>query len=310
MVAGGGAAGLSAALTLARAGRRVAVADKGEPRNSPAAHLHGYLSRDGVPPAELLRVGRGEIAEYGGELCACAVTAVRHADGGGFVAELENGRHLPARALLVATGLRDVLPPVPGVDRLWGSDVLHCPYCHGHEVRGGPIGVLGGENRPFSIHQASLVRQWSQDVVFFPHLIELDEQERERLLARGIRIVEGPVERLEISEGRLAGVRVGDGPVVPRSALFVGPRFVPRDELLTGLGCETAADGWVAVDGSGRTSVPGVWGAGNVVSEAAQLASAAGQGMSAGIALNHYLLAEDIDSAVARYRATGEPAAG
>ncbi|CAM2759624.1 NAD(P)/FAD-dependent oxidoreductase [Streptomyces albus] len=305
VVVGGGTAGLSAALTLARAGRRVTVVDKGEPRNSPAAHLHGFLSRDGTAPADMLRVGREEVAGYGGTFLDTAVTTARPGPHGGFVAELETGRRLTARALLVATGLRDILPSVAGVAELWGGDVLHCPYCHGHEVRDKPVGVLGGENRPFSLHQASLVRQWSPDVVFFPHPIELADEERERFLARGVRVVEGPVERLETDGGRLAAVRMGDGSAVERSALFVGPRFVPRDELLTGLGCEVGPSGWVTVDASGATSVPGVWAAGNVVSEAAQLASAAGAGMTSAIALNHHLLADDIDSAVAHYRATG-----
>ncbi|MGI5350691.1 NAD(P)/FAD-dependent oxidoreductase [Streptomyces sp. CA-250714] len=302
VVVGGGTAGLSAALTLARAGRRLAVVDQGEPRNAPAGHLHGFLSRDGMPPGELIEVGRSEIAGYGAELVSGRVREAAPGAEYGFTVRLETGRLLRARALLVATGLRDVLPQVPGVAELWGSGVLHCPYCHGHEVRGTPIGVLGGENRPFSVHQASLVRQWSEDVVFFPREIELDDEERERLLARGVRIVEGDVERLEADGDSLTGVRMADGRMVPRAALFVGPRFEPRDELLIRLGCEVGPNGWVAVDPSGRTSVPGVWGAGNVVSESAQLASAAGMGMSAGIALNHYLLADDIEGAVARYR--------
>lgn len=301
VVVGGGVAGLAAALMLARSRRRVVVVDAGEPRNAPAAHLHGFLSRDGTPPTELLAAGRAEVLGYGGEVVEDRAQGIEHADGGRFTVRLAGTPELTTRSVLVATGLRDELPEIAGLRERWGDGVLHCPYCHGYEVRDAPIGVLGGDNRPFTLHQAALVRQWSPDVVFFPNRITLVDEERERLTARGIRIVDGEVTGLA-TEGDQLRVELADGRAVPRAAVYVGPRFVPRDALLTDLGCEVDGNGWVTTDAAGRTSVPGVWAAGNVVAEAAQAINAASAGSAAAIAINHHLLAADVEQAVADHR--------
>jgi thioredoxin reductase len=299
VVIGGGVAGLSAATVLARARRRVAVVDAGEPRNAPAEHLHGFLSRDGMSPARLLAVGRDEVIGYGGEVMRGRVLGIDQFGERGFVVRRDGGTFLATRGVLVATGLRDELPVIPGLREQWGVGVLHCPYCHGYEVRDTPIAVLGGANRAFTMHQASLVRQWSADVVFFPNRIVLDAEERKRLTARGISIVDGDVTRMVVQDSALCGVELADGQVVPRAHVFVGPRFVPHDDLLTDLGCDAGANGWVVTDPTGRTSVPGVWAAGNVVDSPAQLITAASAGSKAAIALNHYLLAQDVEQAVA-----------
>lgn len=299
VVVGGGVAGLAAATMLGRSRRRVLVVDAGEPRNAPARHLHGFLSMDGADPAELLATARREVLDYGGELAQGRVAAIGRLGEGCFVARLADGGRRTARAVLVATGLRDELPDIPGLRERWGRDVLHCPYCHGYEVRDRPLGVIGGDNRPFTLHQAQLIRQWSGDVVFFPNRIELAEPERRRLVARGVRLVEGEV--LRVTSGGL-GVELADGRLVERAAVFVGPRFVPRDEPLTALGCARGEDGWIAVDPTGRTSVDGVWAAGNVVDSPAQLINAAAEGSAAAVAINHHLLAADIEAAL------GEPA--
>lgn len=298
VVVGGGAAGLNAALVLARARRRVAVVDAGDPRNAPAAHMHGFLSRDGTPPSQLLEAGRAEVAGYGGELVADRVARIDE----GFAVHLASGRTLNARRVLVATGLRDELPDVPGLRERWARDVLHCPFCHGYEVRDQPIGVLCGLNPEIAVHLGLLLPQWSADVVFFPHTNALSEDERERLAARGVQVVDGEVTGLAVEGDNLRGVELADGRVVPRAALFVGPRFVPRDELLAGLGCATGDHGLVSTDPTGRTSVPGVWAAGNVVDPRAQVITAAGMGSVAAIALNADLLQEDVERAIAAHR--------
>ncbi|MEU9609823.1 NAD(P)/FAD-dependent oxidoreductase [Streptomyces sp. NPDC048057] len=298
VVVGGGAAGLSAALVLGRARRRVAVVDAAEPRNAPAAHMHGYLSRDGLPPATLLELGRAELERYGVRLLTARVDDVRPADPG-YAVHLAGGPQLTTRHVVVATGLRDELPDLPGMRERWGMDVLHCPYCHGWEVRDQPLGVLA--TRPGSVHQALLVRQWSDDVVFFANTVDPSVEDRERLAARGVRIVEGAVERIAVADGRLRGVELADGRALPRAAVFVAPRFVPHDTLLTALGCATA-DGWVTTDPAGRTSVPGVWATGNVVDPRAQVITAAGTGASLAFALNAELVEEDVRAAVAGVR--------
>ncbi|WP_410673889.1 NAD(P)/FAD-dependent oxidoreductase [Amycolatopsis sp. cmx-4-68] len=286
LVVGGGAAGLSAALMLGRARRRVAVVDGGSPRNAPAEHMHGFLSRDGLPPSELLKIGREELAGYGVELLDDQVTRLEP----GFTAQLAGGRELTARRVLVATGVHDDLPELPGLRESWGTDAVTCPYCHGYEVRDRPLGVLGTE--PASVEHALLVRQWSPDVVYFAHTASPSEEDRERLDARGIRVVDGTVTALRRKDGHLTGVELGDR-FVPRVALFVRTRTVPHDELLRGLGYEEGD-----VDPSGKTSVPGVWAAGNVADARATVIIAAAQGAAAAGALNHDLVTEDVRRAV------------
>ncbi|MFI7419338.1 NAD(P)/FAD-dependent oxidoreductase [Nonomuraea sp. NPDC049684] len=302
VVVGAGAAGLSAALLLGRARRKVVVVDAGAPRNAPAAHMHGFLSRDGLPPATLLELGRAEIDRYGVRLVRGRVEEVEP----GFAVRLEGGPVLGARRLLVATGLYDELPAIPGVRERWGKDVLHCPYCHGHEVGGQALGVLG--THPGAVHQALLLRQWSDDVVLLAHTLDLTPEDRDRLEARGVRVVEGPIDHLVVEDGRLRGVELADGRVLPRAAVFLFPRMVPQDQVLTALGCAKDDAGWVVTDRTGRTSVPGVWAAGNVVDPRAQVVTAAGMGSAAASAVNADLVDEEVRDAVARRRATSVPA--
>jgi thioredoxin reductase len=297
VVVGGGAAGLSAALVLLRARRTVVVVDAGAPRNAPAAHLHGFLSRDGMPPRDLLAVGRAEVSSYGGSLIHDTVVGV----GPGFHLRLANASQLRARRILVATGLRDELPDIPGVQQRWGRDLLHCPYCHGYEVRDQPLGVLGGA--PDAVQHALLVRQWSPDVTLFPHTDALTPEQRDHLTARGIGIVEGTVARLVVDNDQLQGIELGGGTVIPCTAVFVRPRLVPNADLLIGLGCAVDANGWVVHDPGGRTTVAGVWVAGNAADPRAQVISAAGEGSAAAIALNADLVDEDVKRALADHRA-------
>ncbi len=281
VVVGGGAAGLSAALVLGRARRRVAVIDAGAPRNAPAAHMQGFLSRDGMSPADLLTVGRGEVTGYGVELVEDRVVAIEP----GFIVRLAGGPVLNARRILVATGVRDELPEIPGIRERWGRDLLHCPYCHGWEVRDQPLGVLG--TQPGSVQHAHLVRQWSDNVAFFAHTYDLTPVEYTQLDVRGVRIVRGEVARLMVEDDRLTGVEMADGRVIARAAVFIRPVNVPHaDGLLTGIGCEVDQAGFATVDATGRTSAIGVWAAGNVADPRAQVITAAGAGSAAAIAIN------------------------
>jgi thioredoxin reductase len=296
VVIGGGAAGLSAALVLSRARREVLVVDAGTPRNAPASLMHGYLSRDGLPPGELLSTGRNEVKSYGGDIVTGTVTDLVPDGPIGFRVVLADGQRISARRLLVTTGLRDELPDIPGLRERWARDVLHCPYCHGHEVRDRRLGVIGGT--PDAARYAHIVRQWTHDLVYFTPPDVLTPAERTQLAARAVGVVEGTIEQLVIENDQLQGVRLDDGRVVSRDALFVPPRFVPNNDLLVGLGCDVDSAGWVTVDNTGRTSVPGVRAAGNVVDPRAQVISAAGAGSAAAIALNADLVDEDVRDAV------------
>jgi thioredoxin reductase len=313
VVVGGGAAGLSGALVLARARRSVVVVDAGEPRNAPAAGVHAFLTRDGIPPAELVALGRAEVRGYGGHVVeGRAVTAEPTA--GGFLVTLADGRTVGARRLLVATGLVDDLPDVPGVRERWGRDVLHCPYCHGWEVRDQAVGVLA--TGPFAVHQALLFGQWTSDVTLLAHGQPPPEGvEAEQLAARGVRVVEGAVAQVEVDDDRLIGVRLHDGTTVPLQALVVMPRFAARSSVLASLGVEPVAHPrgvgeHVAADATGLTTVPGVWVAGNVTDLMAQVLPSAAAAVAAAAAINADLVEEDVRDAVAAHRATAGSSVG
>jgi thioredoxin reductase (NADPH) len=307
VVVGGGAAGLSGAVALARSRRSVLVVDGGEPRNAPAAGVHNLLGQEGRSPAELLEAGREELREYGGTLLAATATGARRHAGGAFTVELDDGRTVQARRLLVATGLQDELPPVPGVAERWGRDVLHCPYCHGWEARDAAVGVLA--TSPLVMHSALLWRQLTDDVtVFVPDAGTLSADDRERLAARDVDVVTGEVAALEVVDDRLSGVRLADGRVVPREVVVVAPRFTARSAVLAGLGIEpeeqrmgdTVIGTAVPTGPDGATSVPGVWVAGNVADLRAQVVASAAQGLMAGARINADLVEEDTALAVAR----------
>lgn len=304
IVAGGGAAGLNAALMLARARRSVVVIDAGAPRNAPASGVHGLLARDGTPPGELLERGREEVRRYGGAVTSGEIGEVRR-DGDGFAVTLADGRVTRARRLLVATGLVDELPDIPGVRERWGREVLHCPYCHGWEVRDQAIGVVA--SGPMSVHQALLFRQLSDDVTFFTHTTTLATEDAERLAARDIVVVPGHIASLEIVDDRLAGVRLADGKLVPRAAVVVAPRMVARADFLAPLGLHpvehpSGAGTHIPADTAGRTEVPGVWVAGNVTDPAAQVGAAAAAGAATAAQINADLVAEETAAAVAAHR--------
>jgi len=297
VVVGGGAAGLSAALVLGRARRRVVVVDAGAPRHAAAAHMHGFLSRDGMSPGDFLAAGRAELRGYDVELIEDRVVAIED----GFRSRLAGGRVLQARRVLVATGVRDELPEIPGVHERWGRDLLHCPYCHGWEVRDQPIGVLG--TRPDAVQHALLVRQWSDDVIFFVHTLDWGSDELVRLEARGVRLVRGEVDRLVVEADRLTGVALVDGRVIPRAAVFIRPVNIPHDDgLLAGLGCDVDQAGIPVVDPTGRTTTAGVWAAGNLVDPRFQVITSAGAGSAAAIAINADLVQDDVARAVADLR--------
>ena len=315
VVVGGGAAGLSGALALSRARRSVLVVDGGAPRNAPAAEMHNYLGRDGSPPGDLLTAGRAEVAGYGGEVVPGEVVSATREDDG-FTVALADGRSVRARRLLVTTGLVDELPDVPGLAERWGHDVLHCPYCHGWEVRDQAIGVLS--TGPGGVLKALLWRQWSQDVTLFLHTgPEPTDEEWEQLAARGIAVVTGEVARVETDGDRLTGVRLATGRVVARDALVVSPTFTARSGVLASLGLPVepvqamghTVGSAVPSGPMGATAVPGVWVAGNVTDLMAQVITAAAAGLQAAGAINADLLLEDVRLAVAARRAPFSPAA-
>lgn len=301
VIIGGGAAGLSAAVTLGRALRSVVVLDAGQPRNAPAKGVHGFLTREGMSPLQLLEVGRTEAGSYGADIRPTEAVAVRRtADG--FSVDAADGGTVVGRRVLFATGLADGLPDIPGLRDQWGEGVVHCPYCHGYEIRGQRIGVLA--TGPMSMHQALLFRQWSEDITFFLNdAAAPTDEEWDKLAARGIRVVDGQVASVHSVDGVLSGVTLTSGTPFALDALAVGTRMEARGELLASLGVavEPHASGmgtFIAGGPMGSTSVPGVYVAGNVSNLSAQVIVAAAEGTMAGAAINADLVQEETAWAV------------
>ncbi|GAA2454050.1 NAD(P)/FAD-dependent oxidoreductase [Agromyces soli] len=317
VIVGGGPAGLSAALMLGRSRRRVLVVDEGRPRNRFAGHMHGVLGRDHTSPLELLAEGRRELGRYDGvELRESAVVGATRAgdadaEPAGFLIELGDGATVSTRRLLVTSGLRDELPDVPGLAELWGRGVFVCPYCDGWEVRDRRIAVLAGEQP--NPHQAQLMRQLSDDVVFLTGGRPIDDATRSGLLARGIRVEERPLARVTTdTEGALAAVELADGATLPVDALFVAPVPAPLDGLLRTLGAEHAehpmGGSFVVVDAMGRTDVPGLWAAGNVTDPRSSVPFAMAGGNFTGAAMNAALVEEEVELAIEQTTATSAAA--
>jgi thioredoxin reductase (NADPH) len=314
LVIGGGAAGLSAGVTLARSLRNVLVVDAGEPRNAPADGVHNLLGHEGMNPLELLAAGRAEATAYGAEIMADRAVAARRTEAG-FAVDLASGRTVRGRRLVLATGLIDELPDVPGVREHWGNQVLHCPYCHGYEVSGRRIAVLASSS--LAVHQALLFRQLTSYVTVLMHRqADLGVEETAQLQALGVRLLPGIVERVVTERIRGTGnqlmVHLADGARLEVDVVVVGPRMHARGELYAQLGgtiSEHPMGNFIETGPMGRTPIEGVWAVGNVSDLSAMVSVAAGEGTMAAAAINAELAAEDARAA-AGIRATTEALVG
>lgn len=298
VIVGGGAAGLSAALILARARRRVLVLDAQQPRNRFAPHMHGVLSRDGYSPLDLVADGRREVLAADGVIANERVVETRTSDDG-FELVTETGTRVITRRLVVATGIRDVLPDIPGLAEQWGTGIVACPYCDGYEASGRMIGVLLGSLA--GVHKAHMLRSYSSDIIVFTGTVgDLADSDRRALEQRGMRIEDRPVTAVVTDGERLTGLALADGTVIAVDVVFAEPGMVPLDDPLQQLGAEHA-DGpmgeWTAVDAFGRTSVPGVWAVGNSANPGALVPIAMGSGATAALTINGEIVAEEVAAA-------------
>ena len=294
IVAGGSFAGLSAAMQLARARRRVLVVDGGRPRNRFAHASHGFLGQDGQAPAAIIEAGRAQVLAYPTAELRLDEATHAAAEGDDFEVRLASGEAVRARRLVLATGVIDELADLPGLRERWGRSVLHCPYCHGYEVAGGRLGVLAVSEA--SLHQALLLPDWSSEVTLFTNgTFEPGEEQRSALAARGVRI--DPRRVIEVvGEGeRLDGVRVSGsaaGTVVPLDALFTGSRTRMASPLADQLGC-AMDDGpfgpVIRTDAWKETSVPRVFAAGDIARVPHNVTWASADGVTAGIGAHRSL---------------------
>lgn len=287
-IIGGGFAGTAAAINLARANRSVCLVDEGHPRNSVSEHAHGILGMDSIKPAQLLEKGHAEFESFGGTIVRERAENLTRSNGTWSVA-LSSDEVIESPQVLVTTGITDVLPEVPGLSPMWGTRVFHCPYCHGYEVNGTNLAVIGGENPGFTFNISKLLTKWAKTVTFFPNGLELPDDELKLFSSLNIEIVDEPVLEVGPAESDRVVVRTMNHQLVFESC-FTGPRFEPNDVLLREAGCDVV-DGWVRTE-RGLTSQPGLWAAGNVVSSPDQVSQAAGAGAAVGIAIDQALFIE------------------
>ncbi|MEF3082237.1 NAD(P)/FAD-dependent oxidoreductase [Luteimonas sp. SMYT11W] len=294
VIVGGGSAGLSAAQAMARARRRVLVVDAGQPRNRFADAVHNVFGHDGTPPATLLAQGRAELLRYPTATVIAGEAIEAGADADGFSLVLADGQTVQARTLILAGGVRDVLPPLDGLQARWGRSVLHCPYCHGFEVAGRALGVFAGD--AMGLHRARMLPDWGPTTCFLEDGFEPDADDARKLANRGVTLERVPVVELLGDAPALDGVRLSDGRSIAIEALFVGSRVEPVDGLAEMLGCaqDTGPLGpHLRVDAFKQTSVPGVFAAGDLSQPMHSVPLAVASGLLAGVGAHQALIAAD-----------------
>jgi thioredoxin reductase len=292
LIIGGSVAGLSAALTLGRSRRRVLVLDSNRPCNRQTPHSHSFFTRDGETPQRLLAIGREQLQAYPTvSVQKALVTQVERVEHG-FRLITEAGQTFVGKKLLLATGLTDQLPAIPGFAESWGISVLHCPYCHGYEVRDEPLGVLANGAAGFDFTR--LLHQWSTDLRLFTNgPSELTAEQTAHLAARNVRIIETSITEIEHRAGQLQHLCLSNGERIPLTALFARVPFTLSGGFHDQLGCELTEQGLIRVDDFGRTTVPGVSAAGDNSNMMRQVSTASANGSKAGALLNRDLVEEE-----------------
>ncbi len=291
VIVGGSFAGLSAAMQLARARRRVLLVDAGRPRNRYAAHAHGFLGQDGVPPHEIVARAREQLARYPTVAFLDGEAVEAASRDGGFEIAMADGQRVRGARLILATGMRDELPALPGLRERWGQTVLHCPYCHGYEVAGQPLGVMAAH--PLSAHQGMLLPDWGPTTYFTQGQFEPTAEEARQFEARGVRVERSPIVQLLGDAPALSGVVLADGRQLPIAALFVASKAHMASPLAAQLGCafdEGPLGPVIRVDELRQTTAPGVYAAGDAATPMSNATLASASGVMAGVCAHRSLV--------------------
>jgi len=289
VIVGGGPAGLSAALVLGRCRRRVLVCDSGTPRNAAAVALHGYLTRDGTPPLELVRLGREELSPYGIHVRKAMVTSVERG-GSQFEVTIGGSERVRSQSVLLATGVCDRLPPIPGINECYGISVHHCPYCDGWEHRDEPLAVIGRGQSAAGL--ALSLKTWSDQVTLCTNgPARLTPRQEQQLSARQVVVRTNRIQHIEHQAGRVTGLVFGGADFLPCRGVFVSSAQAPQAEFAQRLGCEFTRKGTVRTNHLGETCVPGVYVVGDASHDVQFAIVAAAEGAKAGVAINKALQA-------------------
>lgn len=293
VIVGGSSAGLSAALILGRSLRDVVVIDDQKPCNRFSHASHGFLTRDGTPPSELLHLAHDQLGRYPSVIIKSATVLHIKKITTGFRLTNSDGSNLETRKVLLATGLKDELPPLDGIEALWGKSVFHCPYCDGFEIRDQAVAVYGAGDE--AMHQVMLLRNLTADLTLCTgEGWQLTPSQRQTLDRHGIRIVEQSIEALQHDGGQLTAIRFADGTRLNFNTLFVRPKTTHRTTFARDLGCQVNEHGVVQVDLRGRTNVEGIYAAGDISSPIRSVAVAVAQGAAAGYGINAELVSEGV----------------
>ena len=292
IIIGGSYAGLAAAMALGRALRNVLVIDAGEPCNKQTPHSHNFLTNDGKTPKEISTLARQQVSRYDTVtlLSAQATKGVKTANG--FEIQTNAGDTFRARKLAFATGIKDIMPAIPGFSESWGISVLHCPYCHGYEVRHQKTGILANGDTGFEL--ATLISNWTTDLTLFTNSKStLTEQQRLKLNKHRILIVEEKISQLENKNGFIQHIVMADGVKLPLKAIYARPPFTQHSSIPQALGCELTPEGYIKIDGAHRTTIPGIYACGDNVTRMRTVANAVSMGTTTGLMLNIELIEED-----------------
>jgi thioredoxin reductase len=308
IIIGGGPAGLSAALILGRSCRRTLLLDDGRPRNAVAEHMHGFISREGMLPSELLATAREELARYENVVVLQAHVEAASCGSGSFEVRAHDGDTYTSERLLLATGVYDALPAIEGLHEAWGHTAFVCPYCDGWEFRGKRIAVVGKGGK--AVELAQELRQWTHDMLLCTQGSEplADDQER-WLHAAQIERVERSLRRIYSQNGRITELEFEGNIRKECHAMFLSAPLRPRYPLVDMLGCGLREDGEIAVDARGRTNVPGLYAAGDLVTTVHQVVLAAASGVCAAMAINEDCIKQDVQAMLARQPGAGTASA-
>ncbi|WP_199349518.1 NAD(P)/FAD-dependent oxidoreductase [Nostoc flagelliforme] len=293
IIVGGGPAGLTAALMLGRACKRVLVCDAGKPRNQVVHAAHGFFSQDGISPVQLLQIGREQLHPYDDVEIQVGEVVDAQKLGDRFQVTLSDGNQFVGRKLLLATGMKDSLPAIDGFAKLWGSSIFHCPYCHGWEVRDQPLAIYGkGE---VGLEMTFMLTGWSRDLVLCSDgSAELTDEQRQQLSNWGVQLREEKIARLEHQDDKLTGIVFTNNEVLPRRGILLRPRSYQHSHLAAKLGCKLGNDDIVQVDETKQTSIPGLYAVGDVSSPYSQIAVAVASGTIAAVSINQTLTEENL----------------
>lgn len=291
IIIGGSYSGLAAGMALGRALREVLIIDSGKPCNRYTPHSHNFITHDGSVPGEIAAIAREQVAKYNTVTFFDGLALGAEKKDGLFYVSTSADKTFAGTKLIFATGVRDIMPDIPGFEDCWGKSVIHCPYCHGYEVRGERTGILG--NGEYAFEFASLIFNWTKDLTVYTNgKSTLTDEQRQKLISHDIDIVEDEVERLEHSDGYLQKIFFKNGKSAALKALYARPPFQQHCDIPESLGCEITDEGYIKVDPTQKTTIAGVYACGDNTIRMRSVANAVAMGTTAGAMVNRELIVE------------------